>query len=66
MQWHPGAAQVLQTLGGCGRKDEGLEDEDIPPFDNETLGGHVHYSALINPVRRLKGGLEGLVIRYDS
>ena len=47
------------------RKDEELEDEDMPGFDNETLGGHVHYSALINPVRRLKGELEGLVIRYD-
>jgi len=37
----------------------------IPPFDDETLGGYVDYSALINPVRSLTGKLEGLVIRYD-
>lgn len=46
-------------------KDEGSGDEAMPTFDDETLGGHVHYSALINPVRKLKGGLEGLIIRYD-
>jgi len=41
-------------------------DEGTPtPFDDETLGGHVHYSALIGPVRNLKGKLKGLVIRYD-
>jgi hypothetical protein len=34
------------------------------PFDDETLGGHVHYSALIDPTRNLKGKLKGLVIRY--
>jgi len=34
-------------------------------FDEETLGGHITYSALINPIRYLKGELEGLVIRYD-
>ena len=37
----------------------------IPPFDHGTLGGYVDYSALISPVRSLKGKLEGLVIRYD-
>ena len=36
-----------------------------PTFDHETLGGHVDYSALINPVRHLKGEIEGLVIRYE-
>ena len=48
--------------------DDGEEpcDEDTPaPFDNETVGGHVHYSALIGPVRNLKGKLKDLVIRYD-
>ena len=35
------------------------------PFDNETLGGHVHYSAIVEPTRYLKGGLQGLSIRYN-
>jgi len=34
-------------------------------FDEETLGGHLTYSALIDPARHLTGKLEGLVIRYD-
>ena len=38
---------------------------EVIPFDDETLAGHVCYSALINPARNLKGQLEGLVIRYD-
>ena len=46
-------------------QDGESEDEDTPEYDDETLGGHVHYSALINPVRGLKGKLEGLVVRYD-
>jgi len=41
------------------------EGETILPFDDETLGGYVDYSALINPVRSLTGELEGLFIRYD-
>ena len=36
------------------------------PFDEETLGGHVDYSALTDPARHLKGKLKGLVIRYRS
>ena len=36
------------------------------PFDEETLGGHVNYSALTDPARHLKGKLKGLVIRYRS
>lgn len=36
------------------------------PFDDETLGGYISYSAFIEPVRRLTGELEGLVIRYDQ
>jgi serine/threonine protein kinase len=39
--------------------------EAAPEFDDETLGGRVDYSALIDPVRRMKGELEGLIIRYD-
>ena len=46
-----------QTEESCG--------EDTPAaFDDETLGGHVNYSALVGPVGNLKGRLEGLVIRY--
>jgi len=44
---------------------DGSENGDALEFDYEALGGHVDYSALINPVRRLKGKLEGLIIRYD-
>jgi len=48
------------------RWEEGSGDEGTPPaFDDETLGGHVDYSALIGPVLNLKGRLKGLVIRYD-
>ena len=43
----------------------GSENEATSEFDDETLGGHVTYSALINPVRELKGELEGLIIRFD-
>jgi len=42
-------------------------DKGVPaPFDEETLGGYVDYSALTNPARNLKGKLKGLVIRYRS
>ena len=59
---------------GFRAKQQQLEEEDLErscgkgtpaPFDNETLGGHIHYSALINPVRDLKGKLKDLIIRYD-
>ena len=42
----------------------GLEDQ-IAPFDDETLAGCAHYPSFIEPVRRLRGELEGLVLRYD-
>jgi len=48
------------------RQGGGPENGDALEFDYEALGGHVDYSALIDPVRRLKGKLEGLIIRYDS
>ena len=44
------------------RRNGGL---DTPMFDHETLEGYVNYSALINPVRKLRGKLKGLIIRYD-
>ena len=34
-------------------------------FDDETLGGYVNYSAIIEPTRYLEGKLKGLDIRYD-
>ena len=37
----------------------------LAAFDNETLGGNVDYSSLIEPARSLKGELEGLIIRYN-
>ena len=35
------------------------------PFDDETLGGHVDYSVIVEPARELEGELKGLIIRYD-
>ena len=46
-------------------RDGGSEDEVMLKFDDETLGGHVNYSVLINPVPKFKGKLKGLIIRYD-
>ena len=40
------------------------ESRVIPTFDNETLAGHIQYSALVDPASSLKGGLEGLIVRY--
>ena len=39
--------------------------DEIDSFDDETLGGYVTYPSFIEPVRGLKGKLEGLVIRYN-
>ena len=38
---------------------------EVAPFDDETLGGYINYSTIIEPICRLEGKLEGLVIRYD-
>ena len=43
----------------------GRSVDEVAPFDDETLGGNICYSSFIEPVRRLRGELEGLVIRYD-
>ena len=43
---------------------EDSEDKTVS-FDDETLGGHISYSSLIDPVPRLTGELQGLVIRYN-
>ena len=50
---------MLQGLG------QALGEVASPTFDEETLGGHVTYSTLINPARHLTGKLKGLIIRYD-
>ena len=46
------------------RRGRASEDKVIPAFDDETLGGHVHYSALVDPVGSLEGELKGLIVRY--
>jgi len=38
---------------------------ELPPFDDETLGGYINYSSLIEPICRLTGELKGLTIRYS-
>ena len=38
---------------------------ELAAFDNETLGGNIDYSSLIESARSLKGELEGLIIRYN-
>ena len=38
----------------------------VTPFDDETLGGHIDYSTIIEPIGRLEGELKGLTIRYGS
>ena len=47
------------------RRNGRSEDKTTPEFDDETLGGHVRYQALIDPARNLKGKLKGLIIRYN-
>ena len=54
---HASELDMQQSLGSSA--------EEIAPFDDETLGGNICYSSFIEPVRRLRGELEGLVIRYD-
>ena len=46
-------------------QDEISEDE-IAPFDDETLGEHVCYSALIDPVAKFTGTLADLQVRYKG
>lgn len=39
--------------------------DELALFDDETLGGCIDHSTLIELTRRLTGDLEGLVVRYD-
>ena len=39
---------------------------DPVPFDDETLGGCVDYSSIIELTKYLKGELEGLIVRYGN
>jgi serine/threonine protein kinase len=48
-----------------GQTEDPCGDATLAVFDDESLGGNVRYSSIIEPVRHLTGGLEGLVIRYD-
>ena len=47
------------------RKEQFGGKVTLPHFDEETLGGHITYSALIQMVRNLPGNFQGLAIRYD-
>ena len=47
------------------RKRLGISTGRVSQFDEETLGGHICYSSFIEPVRKLKGQLKSLAIRYD-
>ena len=58
------AKQQQKALLEAGRTNWPLGNGIPAVFDNETLGGHVTYPALIGPVGNLTGGLEGLAIRY--
>ena len=46
-------------------QSDGTSVGGVNRFDEETLGGHIRYSSFIEPVHRLTGKLEGLVIRYN-
>lgn len=55
----------FMTLWHCQDGGSGDVDEAVSAFGDETLGGHVGYSALVSPVRKLKEDPEGLIICYD-
>ena len=50
--------RILRVAGGVAPTPD--------PFDDETLGGNVTYSTVIDPARYLRGELEGLIVRYDA
>ena len=55
----------MEELTSLQRRNGRSGGGTVPTFDDETLAGHVPYSALVDPVRSLKGDLADLVIRYD-
>ena len=58
--------ELLLWIQGLAGGSAGRVTPAPVPFDDETLGGHVDYSTIIEPARYLKGELEGLIIRYDT
>lgn len=50
-----------QNGGSVGRGNVNLES-----CDDETLGGHIKYTTLIDPIPHLEGELEGLIVRYPA
>jgi len=58
-----------QALPEWRQKRAGSSTGQVKPtpvsFDDETLGGYVDYSAVIEPTRYLEGDLKGITIRYD-
>jgi len=60
--------QLLPLKGGGFLKIEGQAcccGGGTSVFDEETLGGHITYSTIVEPTRHLTGELEGLIIRYN-
>ena len=53
-------------LPGQGQTKGSDNHDETAPFDDETLGGHVTYSAIVQSASCLAGELEELVIRYHS
>ena len=56
---HEESAALRRHQGGVSEKGS------APGFDYETLGGHVGYSTFTDPVCKLQGKLQGLIVRYD-
>jgi hypothetical protein len=47
------------------RERAGRVKPTLASFDEETLGGYIIYSDIIDSARSLKGKLAGLIVRYD-
>ena len=46
------------------KQEPGGITQTLTLFDDETLGGHVDYSTIVESIRGLKGQLKGLIVRY--
>jgi len=65
LQWLFSEGFALRTAHAVERGRRAKGHHDLVPFDDETLGGCIDFSAFIEAVHHLTGELEGLVIRYD-
>ena len=62
-------AEGIELEEGVELEEELEEDMELAEgaeFDDETLGGEVGYSTILDPIPRLRGELKGLTIRYNS